>query len=181
MRRDGNLRGSGMSHATTASPKPSFRAPWGVGDPVVGRGSAGWTTSKSEHPCPCQNCSQESPAEKTGRRSLLNRPSCRPDDPVGQETELNWTNCAKPLFNMEICLWGFFSSPRPIGSTLTLVHVLWHIIMVSVFFLHPHTPPFRHPPPHFKKTFFSCDGRIKVFHSWNSAAYNCTGNPDSTL
>ena len=26
--RDGNLHGSGMSHATTASPKPSFRAPW---------------------------------------------------------------------------------------------------------------------------------------------------------
>ena len=25
---DGNVHGSGMSHATTASPKPSFRAPW---------------------------------------------------------------------------------------------------------------------------------------------------------
>ena len=54
--RDGNLHGSGMSHATTASPKPSFRAPWRVGDAVVGRGNAGWTTSKSGHPCPCQNC-----------------------------------------------------------------------------------------------------------------------------
>ena len=29
--RDGNLHGSGMSHVTTASPKPSFRAPWRVG------------------------------------------------------------------------------------------------------------------------------------------------------
>ena len=27
-----------------------------VGDDVVGRGRAGWTTSKSGHPCPCQNC-----------------------------------------------------------------------------------------------------------------------------
>ena len=26
------------------------------------------------HPCPCQKCSQESPAKKTGRRFLLNRP-----------------------------------------------------------------------------------------------------------
>ena len=33
--RDGKLHGSGMSHATKASPKPSFRAPWRVGDAVV--------------------------------------------------------------------------------------------------------------------------------------------------
>ena len=29
--RDGNLHGSGRSHATTVSPKPSFRAPWRCG------------------------------------------------------------------------------------------------------------------------------------------------------
>ena len=77
---DENVHGSGMSHATTASPKPSFKAPWKVDDTVVGRENAGWTTSKSGHPCPCQNCSQGPPAEKTGRVSLLNRPSCPPDD-----------------------------------------------------------------------------------------------------
>ena len=44
--RDGNLHGSDMSHAMTASPKPSFRTPWRVGDAVVSRGNAGWTTSK---------------------------------------------------------------------------------------------------------------------------------------
>ena len=49
----GHERGSGMSNATTASPKPPFRAPWGMGDVVVGRGNAEWTTSKSGHPCPC--------------------------------------------------------------------------------------------------------------------------------
>ena len=38
--RDENLQGSGMSHATTASPKPSFRALWRVGDAVVGRRNA---------------------------------------------------------------------------------------------------------------------------------------------
>ena len=44
--RDGHLHGSGMSHATTASPKPSFSTPRRVGDAVVGRGIAEWTTSK---------------------------------------------------------------------------------------------------------------------------------------
>ena len=60
----------------------------GTGDAVVGRGNAG-RTSKSGHICPCQSCSQEPPAEKTGRGALLNRPSCPPDDPIGQGTELN--------------------------------------------------------------------------------------------
>ena len=88
--RGGNLHGSGMSGATTASPKPSFRASLRVDDAVVGRGNAGWTTSKSGHLCPCQNCSKWSPQGKTGRGSLLNRPSCLPEDPIGQDTELNW-------------------------------------------------------------------------------------------
>ena len=56
-----------MSLATTASPKPSFSAPWRMDDAVVGRGNAGWTTSKSGHPCSCQNCSQWPPAEKIGK------------------------------------------------------------------------------------------------------------------
>ena len=85
------MHGSDMSHATTASPKPSFRAPWRAGDVVAGRGDDGWTTLKSWHLCPCQNYSQGLPAEKTKRGSLLNRTSCPPDDPVGQGTEMNWT------------------------------------------------------------------------------------------
>ena len=32
--------GSGLSHATTDSPKPPFRTPWRGGDAVVGRGNA---------------------------------------------------------------------------------------------------------------------------------------------
>ena len=58
---DGSLHGS---HSTTASPKPSSRAPWRLDDAVVSRGSAGWTTWKSGHSCPCQNC-------------LLTKASCR--------------------------------------------------------------------------------------------------------
>ena len=34
----------GMSHAKTASPKSSFMTPWRMGDVVVGRENAGWTT-----------------------------------------------------------------------------------------------------------------------------------------
>ena len=34
--RDGHLHGAGMSHPIIASPKPSFRAAWRVGDAVVG-------------------------------------------------------------------------------------------------------------------------------------------------
>ena len=55
-RRDGNFHGSGMSHATTASQKPSFGTLWKVGDAMIGRGNAGWTKSKGRHPCPRQNC-----------------------------------------------------------------------------------------------------------------------------
>ena len=42
---------------------------------VVSRGNAGWTTSKSGHPWPCQNCSQGPP----------------PNNPIFQGTALNWT------------------------------------------------------------------------------------------
>ena len=66
--------------------KPSFRAPWKVGDAVISRRNAGWTTSKSGHICQCQDCKQGSPAEKTGRGYLLKRPSCSSEDPIGQGT-----------------------------------------------------------------------------------------------
>ena len=102
--RDRNLHGSGMSHATTVSPKPLFRAPWRVGNAMVGRGNAGWTTWKSGHPCPCQNCSQGPPAGKTGRGSLLNHPSCPPDDPTGQGTEPNpFLYTVKTIFLLLLC------------------------------------------------------------------------------
>ena len=60
-----------------------------ISDAVVGRGNGEWSTSKSGHPCQCQNCSRWPSAEKTGRGSLLNCLSCPPNDPTGQGTELN--------------------------------------------------------------------------------------------
>ena len=76
--------------------KTIFRAPWRVGDAVVGRGNAGWTTSKSGHQSPCQKSSQGPPAEKTGRGSLLNRLSCPHDDQIGQGTELKCSALKRP-------------------------------------------------------------------------------------
>ena len=106
--REGNLHGSGISHATTVFPKSSFRAPWWFDGAMFGRGNAGWAVSKNGHPCPFQNGSQGPPAEekkkkkKTGRGSLLNRPSCPPDDPIGQGTGLNCCNAV-----------GFFIERNP--------------------------------------------------------------------
>ena len=82
--RDGVLHGSGMSHATTVSSKPSFKVPWRWS----AEGMLDGQHQKSGHTCPCQNLSQGTPAEKTGRGSLLNRPSYPPDNPVGPGTEL---------------------------------------------------------------------------------------------
>ena len=82
----------------------SFRTPWRLGDAVVGRGNAGWTTSKSGHICQCQSCSQWPLAEKTGRGSLLNRPSCPPDDAIVHGTELKCTYRVYPSIPLQwIC------------------------------------------------------------------------------
>ena len=80
--KDGNSHGSGMSHATSASPK-SFSVPRRVGHAAVGRGNAGWTALKSRRPSPCRSCSL-----RKDWASLQNRLSCPPD---GQGTELNRT------------------------------------------------------------------------------------------
>ena len=78
--------------AATAFPKPFIRAPWRAGDLMVSRGNAGWTTPKSGHPCPCQNCCQGPPTEKAGRGSLRNRPLCPPKTYwVKGLNRLNWT------------------------------------------------------------------------------------------
>ena len=93
------------------SPKPSFGAPWKVGDAVVGRENAVWKTSQSGHPCPCQNCSLRPPAERTRRGSLLNHPLCPPDDPMDEGSELNWTvcmfRCNLPPAHFIEWLWSF--------------------------------------------------------------------------
>ena len=100
--RDGNLHGSGMSHAMTAFQKPFFRAPW----------MAQWSAEerldgqhqKMDRPT---NAMQGPPAEKTGRVSLLSRPPCPPDDPIDQGTELNRT------FGIGQCAMGSESDVRP--------------------------------------------------------------------
>ena len=53
--RNGNSHGSSMSRTKTASSNPFLTSFSGIGDIVVGRRNAGWTTSVSGRPCPCQN------------------------------------------------------------------------------------------------------------------------------
>ena len=120
-----------MSHAMTTSQKPSFKALWRVGDATVGRVNAGWTTSNSGHPCPCQNCLQGPPAEKTGRESLLNSLSCPSNDPTGQGTELNFSL--------------YFPSPLPPHSCPFFASCLF-VSLPSIYLAlkvvkHPHPQP----------------------------------------
>ena len=142
----------------TASAKPSFRVPWRVGNAVVGRGNAGWTTSKSGHSCPCPNCSQWLPAEKTGRGSLLNL-SLPPNDPTGEGTELIFKK------KVEINVTGFLKrmhKGRPLTQRRNLLRysyilmAVWALCMSG--FTHIQTQHSakvrrRHDSPHRKSLF----------------------------
>ena len=67
-----------------------WATPWSAEEMVDGQ------CQRADIPAHCQNCAQWPPAENTGRESLLKRLSCPADDPIGQRTELNWTelnNC----------------------------------------------------------------------------------------
>ena len=46
-----------MSNDSLSENHPSGQT-YRVGEARVSRGNAGWMMSKSEHPCPCQNCQQ---------------------------------------------------------------------------------------------------------------------------
>ena len=66
--------------------------------------------------CPCQKCSKW-PAEKTGRGSLLNHPSCPSDDPMGLGTELNFRFCEFPVTQRNIVV-AFFLIARILGENV---------------------------------------------------------------
>ena len=91
--RDGNLHGSGISHATTASPNPSFRASWRVGDAVVGRWNAGLTTSKDGHSLHTQELLTRASRWKDWKRISAESSLMSPRRPNRSWdcTELNWT------------------------------------------------------------------------------------------
>ena len=82
--RDGNLHHLGLSHTTTASLKPFFRASWGWRD-------EGWHWS-AEEMLDGQHQRVEIPAlARTAHKSLLQKRLEWPNDPIDQGTELNWT------------------------------------------------------------------------------------------
>ena len=87
--RDGNLHGSGVSHATSSS-KPSFRALWRAGDALVGSRNAGWTTSKSRYPWPMPELHTKGFLQKRPEKDVYWIICHIPDNSIGQETELNW-------------------------------------------------------------------------------------------
>ena len=81
-----------MWHATTASPKQLFRTPGRMGDTVVSRGKMlDGQHQKVDISAHTRIAHKGLLQKKTGRGSLLNRPSCSPDEPIGQGTELNFT------------------------------------------------------------------------------------------
>ena len=87
--RDGNLHGLACHTPCQPLPIPSSMAPWRMNDTVVTRGNAGWTTSKSGHPCPCQNHSQGPPAENLEEDFSWIAPHVTP---MTQSVKgLNWT------------------------------------------------------------------------------------------
>ena len=62
-----------------------------MGDAVVSRGNAGWTTLKSGHPCPCQSCSHGPLQKRLEENFCWIVPHVPPNDPISQGAELNWT------------------------------------------------------------------------------------------
>ena len=76
----------GHVHIMTASLKPSYRAPWRVGDTMVRRGNAGWTTLNTERvdiPALAGTACND-PLQIT-----LKEVMSPPPIPIGQGTELN--------------------------------------------------------------------------------------------
>ena len=69
-----------------------------VGNAVVGRGNAGWTTAKSGHPYPCQTCLLRMASCRKDRKRISAESSLTsPDDPVGQGAEL--TELVEHVYN----------------------------------------------------------------------------------
>ena len=83
----GNSPGnSGISHAMTASPKPSFG---GTLDGGSAEDMLDGPHQRVDIPAYARTA-HKGLLQKTGRGSLLNRPSWPPNDPISQGTELNW-------------------------------------------------------------------------------------------
>ena len=84
------VHGSGMSHATTASPKPSYRAPWRVGDTVEMVGGQHQRVDISAHARTAHKGLLQKRLEKDLFEIVLHATSPPPPyDRIGKGTELN--------------------------------------------------------------------------------------------
>ena len=109
----------------TASPKPSFRAPWREGNAVVGGGNAAWATTKSGHPCPCQNL-----------RTMISR-------------RKDWTRISADLpsggWDVTVYVFGINQQSLPTPFYFILVSVSVFMALSTVFhFISPDNSPFSH-------------------------------------
>ena len=75
----------------------------------------------------CQSCSPGPPAEKSGRGSRLNRPSCPPDDPIGQGTEMNGVKLLVCPHVAHSVLWALKTKYWSIYRTVCLKTKHWSI------------------------------------------------------
>ena len=84
-----------MPHATTASPIPPFKATLGSGwqakEILAGQ------RQRVDIPAHARTAHINFLQKRLEEGSLLNRPSCNPDDPIGKGTELN---CIDPSNNI---------------------------------------------------------------------------------
>ena len=78
----------------------------------------------------CQNCSQGPPAEKTGSGCLLNRPSCPPDDLVGQGTELN---CTIQLPSLPVAASRGDNVRLDVTIQSLINHPSWHVSRLTAY------------------------------------------------
>ena len=115
--RDRNLHGFGMSHATTASPKPFFGASLRVDDAMVGR-SAGWTQWEEWTSLPMPELLTMAFSRKDWKRIFSESSVKAPDDPVGQP-ELNWSDFSQ---NRRTLLNGYHTTPSFRHSTCQFGH-----------------------------------------------------------
>ena len=86
--RDRNSHGSGRSRATTASPKPPFRATWRMGDAVVRQRKRWMDNVKEWTIMPMPELLTIASRRKDWNRISAETPVMFPDDPIDQGAEV---------------------------------------------------------------------------------------------
>ena len=128
-----------MSYATIVSPKPSFWAPWTVGDAAVGRRNAGWTKQRVDTlPMPEQfiRVSSRKDQKRISADSFLisqSYHSCAMHT-VCSHSLLNMSHCGSSRLHT-VCQNNHGCTNKcqfGVGSVQILISKSWHLHSVSV-------------------------------------------------